>query len=768
MGNRGQKYSPLEDIHIFTMSNILARPIVILSERIHHGPNGASLQPNQISGIYLPLLRGPYDCERSPVVIGYLSGHFVPLLSGEDFDLLITKRAVHPDAQHCIPLVYSDLTDIPVRFMLQNEGRISLLNKYMDCFSMPILSKVKEAVILKFKSPPAWSVELMFSLYTKAQETYLEYAPSAPWVDQAAASVAATVPTAVFDRTHRFRDEIPQRTEQTNRQVYSQVSSTISSQLLDKDVTMTVSGSNSERKPCILVYSGCKNFGEERYHKFCRECYNTYYFSSRTDDKERSDIVPQIQRPSTSSSLREGITIPEPPGAVSSKEPGTSKCLIQRCFNQGKPEFRDMCEGCFRERMNMPTGLAINESSPSSTSAVIGKVFCADPGCQEEIVQGTDRCENHLYKKTDCITENCDNKAVDNEIPLCSDCRKKNFEAEAQLRKVPSVTKAPFCVPNTYPAFTKVEQPIRKVEVPQGVYNQPQWQSGLKAQKPPTGPPYCVERLCSNFAAPEKGGRCNECYNLKMQFRASEMESWRNDMPLGSPNYGQYIEEERRPVTGSNVSAAVRSQIDSQLRRAAEGDVSSIAHHNPPRNDSWDYDRQQYIGARRNSDRQVQNESGRSYEDRHIYGNQGVYENERNLGAQRNYESQRDYDYENIYEEIPDPLVGSGTQAARRPSNDPIVPGRPVDLPRMQSGFVNEGYQPGIYSVMKERRQTRGRCEKCGRDGVAVLSGICDICHTELMRKEEEEEVDRLKVCDICCACFVICDPCKEYIAKTL
>lgn len=89
---------------------------------------GHSIETNIIYGIYLPILWESKRCCKSPIVLGYMNCHFVPLLPLED---------PHGQNQcHCaVPLVAgSTMERIPVRLLLEDEEANSsrLLLEYLD------------------------------------------------------------------------------------------------------------------------------------------------------------------------------------------------------------------------------------------------------------------------------------------------------------------------------------------------------------------------------------------------------------------------------------------------------------------------------------------------------------------------------------------------------------------------------------------------------------------------------------------------------------
>ncbi|CAF1013214.1 unnamed protein product, partial [Didymodactylos carnosus] len=74
----------LEAVHIFSIANMLRRPIIVLSEDVVRNKHGEAISINDIMGIYLPMLSDPTDCIKYPIVISYDRSHFCPLVTCDD------------------------------------------------------------------------------------------------------------------------------------------------------------------------------------------------------------------------------------------------------------------------------------------------------------------------------------------------------------------------------------------------------------------------------------------------------------------------------------------------------------------------------------------------------------------------------------------------------------------------------------------------------------------------------------------------------------
>uniref|UniRef100_A0A6J0SIX1 ubiquitinyl hydrolase 1 n=1 Tax=Pogona vitticeps TaxID=103695 RepID=A0A6J0SIX1_9SAUR len=130
----GLQYNSLEEIHIFVLVNILRRPIIVVADRmIRSLQSGSSFSPLNVGGIYLPLHWPPEECYRYPIVLGYDSMHFTPLVVLKDSGPEI--RAV--------PLVTCErgkFEDLKVHFLTDSEEREKekLLREYLIVIEIPV------------------------------------------------------------------------------------------------------------------------------------------------------------------------------------------------------------------------------------------------------------------------------------------------------------------------------------------------------------------------------------------------------------------------------------------------------------------------------------------------------------------------------------------------------------------------------------------------------------------------------------------------------
>ncbi|XP_051020067.1 tumor necrosis factor alpha-induced protein 3 isoform X2 [Acomys russatus] len=130
----GLQYNSLEEIHIFVLSNILRRPIIVISDKMLRSlESGSNFAPLKMGGIYLPLHWPAQECYRYPIVLGYDSQHFVPL---------VTLKDSGPEIR-AVPLVNRDrgrFEDLKVHFLTdpENEMKEKLLKEYLIVMEIPV------------------------------------------------------------------------------------------------------------------------------------------------------------------------------------------------------------------------------------------------------------------------------------------------------------------------------------------------------------------------------------------------------------------------------------------------------------------------------------------------------------------------------------------------------------------------------------------------------------------------------------------------------
>jgi len=140
-------YEYLEEIHVFTLANVLRRPIIVLGIPFTYGKDGESIEQNNFIGIYLPLLSKPQKCCRMPIVIAFIVDHFQPLLLRARSSLS-SETSTTRDA---VPLVTADLEPLRIHFLLPDEQECvanTLLQQYLHTCEVELSSDGDRQMVL--------------------------------------------------------------------------------------------------------------------------------------------------------------------------------------------------------------------------------------------------------------------------------------------------------------------------------------------------------------------------------------------------------------------------------------------------------------------------------------------------------------------------------------------------------------------------------------------------------------------------------------------
>lgn len=140
-------YESLEEIHIFALSHVLRRTIIVVADTVLRDMNGEAMAPIPFGGVYLPFEIPATDCHRAPLLLTYDMAHFSALVSMESSG---SDGCEQPPA--LIPLIDFDNVLLPIQFCIDpgqhfdwseydgSEGNwalsdrehIALLKEYLD------------------------------------------------------------------------------------------------------------------------------------------------------------------------------------------------------------------------------------------------------------------------------------------------------------------------------------------------------------------------------------------------------------------------------------------------------------------------------------------------------------------------------------------------------------------------------------------------------------------------------------------------------------
>lgn len=141
----------LEEIHVFVLSHILRRPIIVIAKTVLENVDGDALAPIPFGGIYLPLEWDPAQCHSDPLLLTYNLSHFSALVTME---VSSTNQESHAYPPTAIPLVNPQLGFLPfhfatdpgpnyefsrnLNFSLSHNEKLNLLQRYLNVEQIPI------------------------------------------------------------------------------------------------------------------------------------------------------------------------------------------------------------------------------------------------------------------------------------------------------------------------------------------------------------------------------------------------------------------------------------------------------------------------------------------------------------------------------------------------------------------------------------------------------------------------------------------------------
>jgi len=122
--------SAIKQIHVFVLSNVLRRPIIVLSQYTADVSDDAG----SVCGLYLPVLHAPTVCCRSPLVVVHVDDQFIPLVPRA----APRHHAGGLQAEPGVPLWRADANEpLVVRCLLASESAELAINTYLRVVELP-------------------------------------------------------------------------------------------------------------------------------------------------------------------------------------------------------------------------------------------------------------------------------------------------------------------------------------------------------------------------------------------------------------------------------------------------------------------------------------------------------------------------------------------------------------------------------------------------------------------------------------------------------
>ncbi|XP_039264340.1 ubiquitin thioesterase ZRANB1-like [Styela clava] len=138
-----QPGASLEHCHIFVLSHVLRRPIIVYGVKYLKSFQGDTLGFAKFQGVYLPFLWERSFCWKSPIALGYTRGHFTALVPMENdsrdaYSSRTLDSCSEPALCTYLPLMDCERKLLPIHFTSPNQGQSEteqecILFDWLDC-----------------------------------------------------------------------------------------------------------------------------------------------------------------------------------------------------------------------------------------------------------------------------------------------------------------------------------------------------------------------------------------------------------------------------------------------------------------------------------------------------------------------------------------------------------------------------------------------------------------------------------------------------------
>lgn len=370
-------YKSLEEFHIYALANMLRRPIMIISNDKIRNLEGASLQPQLVSGLYLPLDWDPSLCCKFPIVLGFYHSHFFPLVHTAPED-------EKDEVDLMVPLIiHNELAK--VHFTLPGEDPLTLITEYLQVDNFIHCPKNREtAVGLNGAKLSCANMGRNYSVwvpYFDLAETKLriynegEYNPGS--ATESEGSEIAPEPilyqeehfgrstpeyqggSGYGDISQQYQQFPPTARPSERKQGQCKTPACPYQQSLCTGDYCVECHNKGQREKCKSV--DCLNKADVGLEGFCKVCHdgNRFQQASAMDlHPPRSPVtdrgIPNASPPSPPDQDRFRPNVDDLNSiAVDMVVSGMEKCILPECQMTGNPNTADMCKSCFKAHMDM-------------------------------------------------------------------------------------------------------------------------------------------------------------------------------------------------------------------------------------------------------------------------------------------------------------------------------------------------------------------------------------------------------------------------------
>lgn len=538
----------VDSTHIFTMSNLIKRPIVLIEVQETEEDNETS--KDYFSSLFLPSLLRPNECVKQPLILAYKDQRFYPVVVQPESDRnLLRVRAV--------PLVTDLLQQFPIRCLSEEERQkqgFALVQSYLNVEEIPYTgpSTVNHVLTARLTSCQPDFVDLDNHFLGGAAMSFTrpgeepkqserkgvnDYTGMIALSSGLRCSEPQCNELVDLDSFPRCRLHAASMKEASGTAQKKKNEITISSlrpEIGDLEKAITAS------LKCINV--NCDREGSREYEGRCRICYvrgsngsvfetvgtlesgglkSTEELAREITSKEVTSSGRNYSRPLNSATTsHEGVNETSFERQISEQ----AKCIVPVCNSKGMMTYNGLCGECFTAICNSKA-----EKEKANTQ-VKGRA-------QGEELSGSGRSSvvvetRIVTSRSKCLTEGCHSPVDNQDLGLCFSCldqqrqAQQAFERKRQSKEISRTSSAPLASGTQ----RRPSSSISGVCQPSDEWNRPldllPGQSRVSAsnspkQKTPSWSSMrpeeirakmCLSSSCDRFGDPGFGGLCSVCY----------------------------------------------------------------------------------------------------------------------------------------------------------------------------------------------------------------------------------------------------------------
>ena len=282
----------LEEIHVFALAHVLKRAVIVISDRTIKNLSGEDLAPIYFRGIYLPFEINPTACHKSPIVLGYDSSHFAPLVAKDDKKTEEQRQRgrfakVSGRKDTVVPLVTPDGSLLPVQFVYHPKKKL-VTEKWAKSEFTPGEFPDEIVRVLESYLDVRW-IQLKVDSVTSSVEKSRSIAEDEPDRD----NFPIEVPKVRFPAAHIKQEAQPIYQKELIEKYLNHARGRYEEQATLKAKREEEKKRHEENKPVPCVTEGCDMFGKKATNYLCSVCYkakelrlNELSSSTQSDDKE--------------------------------------------------------------------------------------------------------------------------------------------------------------------------------------------------------------------------------------------------------------------------------------------------------------------------------------------------------------------------------------------------------------------------------------------------------------------------------------------------